>query len=482
MTRVAALTLTLNVAAFFVALFSVGAGLHVLSPNGTAVASFATNRFQFASNAFDVTGPVYVVTTQEMALETLSDAAAGRIVVLLDPVTAHLQQWADLCERRSCLALIRAGGVGFNDGYSGWAFWVHSRPFTSLPMVDMNIFAGVAMLKVMQAANTTTIRIGSGPDLDAVNPFAVNVAFDPFSVAVQNTAFFIAALNFLLALKRLASFVLDQNGKLRAPPRWPAGVIVAELYSSLGISAYASRFGSTAYLPFTYLSSALVGFAMHDTLHAGMVLSRTHRIVLGVVQAFVFLIVAADQLATVVATATLKDFLNTSIFSVMYLCMDLPMALGFIKYGLAVSKQLLKTRSLTGAEQHRRQVFANRVKLSGIVGLVTLTSQLAFALWFSVSGWAYMNLYALCSIFYAVQGILHLSAFKPKPSIVDKYVGFSTVRTETKASKSERNPFAGTPSSPQVVRMSSLQPTHQPATQTPAQADVVEAGAVSSAL
>lgn len=220
MTRVAALTLTLNVAAFFVALFSVGAGLHVLSPNGTAVASFATNRFQFASNAFDVTGPVYVVTTQEMALETLSDAAAGRIVVLLDPVTAHLQQWADLCERRSCLALIRAGGVGFNDGYSGWAFWVHSRPFTSLPMVDMNIFAGVAMLKVMQAANTTTIRIGSGPDLDAVNPFAVNVAFDPFSVAVQNTAFFIAALNFLLALKRLASFVLDQNGKLRAPPRW----------------------------------------------------------------------------------------------------------------------------------------------------------------------------------------------------------------------------------------------------------------------
>lgn len=269
-----------------------------------------------------------------------------------------------------------------------------------------------------------------------------------------------------------------------------------------GISAYASRFGSTAYLPFTYLSSALVGFAMHDTLHAGMVLSRTHRIVLGVVQAFVFLIVAADQLATVVATATLKDFLNTSIFSVMYLCMDLPMALGFIKYGLAVSKQLLKTRSLTGAEQHRRQVFANRVKLSGIVGwgppcrdvssqvpdmnapvrLVTLTSQLAFALWFSVSGWAYMNLYALCSIFYAVQGILHLSAFKPKPSIVDKYVGFSTVRTETKASKSERNPFAGTPSSPQVVRMSSLQPTHQPATQTPAQADVVEAGAVSSAL
>ncbi|XXQ31378.1 Intimal thickness related receptor IRP domain-containing protein [Plasmodiophora brassicae] len=419
----------------------------VLSANRTQIGDeFSSPHYVRANVSFDVVAQFYIVPVDLQRGYHLDQGnARSRIIIVDYRIGTNADKWARACASMQCagIQIINAdaskmsvfAATAFSTGGSG--------PFTNLPIVIISVTNTPAFLTAATSPSASFLRIRSG-DFNDVVWLDENVPF----------FWWWTFLGFLLPLVTVLSCILqclrqavDSKGKARPVPIGTLLVFVLEALASTCRAIYAlfssvfhyrvfsyafARYVAVASMSFNVASIGVVTSALNGALDAAHTPSRVRTFLVRVWTCLVFALVCADQVDEVMAAALDLEYLDATAISVLYLLSETAASVFFIVTGSKVSHHLSSSASLSlsTAERARRQTFARRVRLSGWAGACTSLSLVGFALFNTVSWPACLFLFWLIQHAFTVAGLLHVWAFKPKPTRIDDLAQMAAARAK----------------------------------------------------
>ncbi|SPQ94546.1 unnamed protein product (mitochondrion) [Plasmodiophora brassicae] len=362
----------------------------VLSANRTQIGDeFSSPHYVRANVSFDVVAQFYIVPVDLQRGYHLDQGnARSRIIIVDYRIGTNADKWARACASMQCagIQIINAdaskmsvfAATAFSTGGSG--------PFTNIPIVIISVTNTPAFLTAATSPSASFLRIRSGDFNDVV--------------------------------------WLDEN----VPFFWWwtfLGRWIAKVRRGLCLSERCCVFH---YRVFSYAFAS----ALNGALDAAHTPSRVRTFLVRVWTCLVFALVCADQVDEVMAAALDLEYLDATAISVLYLLSETAASVFFIVTGSKVSHHLSSSASLSlsTAERARRQTFARRVRLSGYAGACTSLSLVGFAMFNTVSWPACLFLFWLIQHAFTVAGLLHVWAFKPKPTRIDDLAQMAAARAK----------------------------------------------------
>ncbi|XXQ31598.1 Uncharacterized protein PBTT_02056 [Plasmodiophora brassicae] len=396
--------------------------------------------YRLGNNSFTVCAPFYVVPADDHRHYTLQTSPASNKIVLVDfKLAGAANRWADACQAVSCAGVMFINGAA-NQMHSFYAYsfrLASPTPFTNVPIVAIDLTQTPAFLSTIASSRAAYLRIRSG-DFNEAQFQDENVPAIWWSKILTLVLCLLSLLSCAIQLTR---FLFDSDWRIRAIPLVPAIVLFLEPLASIfrglhatnmtllkmrGFSMGFTLYAQLACMAFNYLSVGAVSYAAYESLTASEPPSFKRKLAMTIGLAFLGVLFIADQAQMIITAVTLTDLMDTTYLSLLYLLCDIAASIVFVIFGGRLAKLLNSTATkLSSGERARREQFSQRVRLSGWMGFVVALTLILFAIFNSTSYDALTTIYWMIQDAFTLAGLVHVWAFCPRYSAVDKYLTWS---------------------------------------------------------
>ncbi|SPQ98442.1 unnamed protein product (mitochondrion) [Plasmodiophora brassicae] len=399
--------------------------------NGNALWSTIAPNYILANPSFNITARLYVVLVTDHADYVVPSQAAGCIIVVNYALAGSMYRWGQSCTRAQCAGIISHDGLTQGNDYQmAFSYWMHSKPFTTAPIVVIALGLSDRFRELVGSSPNLQATITSG-DYNEV----CTIVHSPFFIGVSAVGALLSIANVVVGVYKLVQMSLDTHWHLRAVPALPGFAIGFEILASVircvyltdmaffhaqGTSFEFQRYLVSSSIPFSFGCTTLVSVTMYECLHWDRQLSRPQRIKIGILALFAFAFVIFDQVVTVLSALDEHEYLNgAAVIGAIYFVVHIPIVIGFIIYGRRVAKSMTTAiKALDTESISRTRRFARRIAISGLVGAAALFVEVIFVITSVISIWGvlvgWMSLLSVNS----ATGFFHIVAFKSKPSCI----------------------------------------------------------------
>ncbi|SPQ97286.1 unnamed protein product (mitochondrion) [Plasmodiophora brassicae] len=426
-------------------LFRLSCAVVVLDGNLTAIGDgIPSPNYRLGNNSFTVSAPFYVVPADDHRHYTLESTPTSSKIVIVDfKLAGAANRWADACQAVSCSGVMFINGAANQmHSYYAYTFRLTSpTPFTNVPIVVIDLTQTPAFLATIASPRAVYLRIRSGD----FNEAQFQDENKPAIWWSKILTLVLCLFSLLSCAIQLTRFLFDSEWRVRAIPLVPAIVIFLEtlassfrglhalnttLLKTRGLSMGFTLYAELACMAFNYLSVGAVSYAAYESLTASEPPSLKRKLAMTIGLSFLGVLFIADQAQIIITAVTLTDLMDSTYLSLLYLLCDIAASFAFIIFGGRLAKQLHSTTTkLSSGERARREQFSRRVRLSGWMGFLVALTLILFAIFNSTSFDALNTLYWMIQDAFTLAGLVHVWAFRPRQSAVDKFLKWSRFRS-----------------------------------------------------
>lgn len=399
--------------------------------DGSVLWTSTAPNYVLANPSFNVTARLFVVPDGDHATYSVPTEASGRIVLVNYGLGGSMYRWGQSCTRVGCAGVVSHHGLSQGNDYQmAVTYWVHSKPFTTAPIVVIALSLSDRFMDLATSSSALQATITSG-DYNEVD----TIVHSPYLIGVSAIGSVVSVVNVVVGMYKFVQMSLDKNGRLRPIPVLPGFAIGFEILASLIRGVYLTdvalyRGQGTSYdvqqyllsssIPFSFACTTLVAVAMFECYHWDKQVRRSQRVKLTMLamSAFVFLIF--DQVVTVLSAVNEHEVLSSAAgVGAFYFVVHIPIVVGFIVYGGRVAKAMTTSiKKLDPESISRTRRFARRTAISGVVGACALVVEVLFIITSQVSIWGVLVGWMAMLATNSATGFFHIVAFKSKPSCI----------------------------------------------------------------